>query len=100
VIVHIWPDVDDSWGVDLVEDALIAAIDAGGVGEFDGHDVALDGSGEVNLYAYGEDADALFEVMEPVLLGVPPREGSYAIKRYGEAGEPGVREERVELRTR
>jgi hypothetical protein len=98
VIVHIYPDVDDSWGVDLVEDALTEAIDARGVGEFDGHDIALDGSGEVMLYAYGEDADALYEVMEPVLLGVPPREGSYAIKWYGEAGDPEVREERVELR--
>ena len=100
VIAHIHPDVDDSWGVDLIEDALSEAIEARGVGEFDGHDIALDGSGEVILYAYGEDADALYEAMEPALLGVAPREGSYAIKRYGDADDPSVREERVELRRR
>jgi hypothetical protein len=32
VIVHLSPDVSDDWGVDLVEDPLIAAIEAKGVG--------------------------------------------------------------------
>jgi hypothetical protein len=53
VIVHLFPDVGDDWGVDLVEDPLMEAIDEHGVGEFDGHDIALDDSGEVILYAYG-----------------------------------------------
>jgi hypothetical protein len=74
VIVHLYPDVDnEKWGVDLVEDPLIEAIEERGVGEFDGHDIALDGSGEVILYAYGPDADALYQVMEPILREVPPR---------------------------
>jgi hypothetical protein len=98
VLVYLYPDVGDDWSVDLVEDPLIEAIETHGVGELDGHDIALDDSGEVILYAYGPDADALFEVMEPILLAVPPAEGSYAVKRYGEAGDPEATEARVELR--
>jgi hypothetical protein len=97
VIVHLYPDVGDDWGVDLVEDPLIEAIAEHGVGEFDGHDIALDGSGEVILYAYGPDADALWEVMEPILRAVPRKERSHAIKRYGQAGDPAARVVRVEL---
>ena len=98
VIVHLYPDVDnEKWGVDLVEDPLIEAIEDRGVGEFDGHDIALDESGEVILYAYGPDADALHQVMKPILREVPPGEGWYAIKRYGEAGETDAREVRIEL---
>lgn len=94
VIVHLDPPrVDEDWGVDLVEDPLIDAIDDARVGEFDGNDVALDGT-EVILYAYGPDADALYEVMEPILKAIPPGPKSYAIKRYG---EPGAREVRIEL---
>jgi hypothetical protein len=77
VIAHLIPDVGDDWGVDLVEDQLIEAIDNAGVGEFDGN---LMGPGEVELYAYGPDADALFDVMEPILRAVPLKPGSYALK--------------------
>jgi hypothetical protein len=97
VMAYLIPDVGDEWGVDLVEDPLIEAIEEAGVGEFDGHDIALDGSGEVILYAYGPDADALYEVMEPILRAVPLKDGSYAVKRYGEAGDADAREVRAEL---
>ena len=97
VLVHLYPDVGDDWDVDLVEEPLIEAIDAHGVGEFDGHDIALDGSGEVILYAYGPDADALWGVMEPIVRAVPRKDGSYAMKRYGEAGDQSAGVERVEL---
>jgi hypothetical protein len=35
--------------------------------------------------------------MEPILRAVPVKDGSYAVKRYGEAGDAGAREVRVEL---
>ena len=91
VIAHLIPAAD--WDVFDVEDRLIEAIDKAGVGEFDGN---LMGPGEVELYAYGPDADALFEVMEPILRSVPVKEGSCVTKRYGEAGED-AREVRVDL---
>jgi hypothetical protein len=54
------------------------------------------GPGEVVLYAYGPDADALFEAMAPILRAIPARE-AFVIKRYGEAGDSGAHEERVDL---
>jgi hypothetical protein len=81
------------WDVYDVEDQLIEAIEKAGVGEFDGN---LMGPGEIVLYAYGPDADALFEVMGPILRAVPAQE-AYAIKRYGTPDDPGAREVRVEL---
>ena len=79
-----------------LEDRLIEAIEQAHAGEFDGNEIALDGS-EVVLYAYGPDADALFEAMRPSLAEVEPRPGSHAIKRYGPAADPQAREARVEL---
>jgi hypothetical protein len=84
---------DDEWDVYDVEDQLIEAIGKAGVGEFDGN---LMGPGEVVLYAYGPDADALFDVMEPILRAVPAKE-AYAVKQYGEPGDPSTREVRVQL---
>jgi hypothetical protein len=92
VIAYLIPDAE--WDVFDVEDRLIEAIDGARVGEFDGN---LMGPGEVELYAYGPDADKLFGVMEPILRSVALKEGSYALKRYGEAGDPDAREVRVEL---
>jgi len=84
----------DQPGLDLdtIEDPLIAAIEASGIGEFDGNAIGPDGA---VLYMYGSDADALFEVVGPVLEGVELPAGSYALKRYG---PPGANETRVNLR--
>jgi hypothetical protein len=84
---------DEEWDVYDVEDQLIEAIENSGAGEFDGNVMR---PGEVVLYAYGPDANALFDAMEPILRAVPARE-AHAIKRYGEADDPSVREERVDL---
>ncbi|MFJ3339510.1 hypothetical protein [Streptomyces sp. NPDC086766] len=58
--------------------ALAAAIDETGVGEFDGNEF---GAGEAGLYAYGPDAGALFEVMEPTLRGLPFRPAHVVLRR-------------------
>jgi hypothetical protein len=92
VIAHLVPAGE--WDVFELEDRLIEAIDKAGVGEFDGN---LIGPGEFELYAYGPDADALFEAIEPVLRSVAVEEGSYALKRYGAADDPDARQVRVEL---
>lgn len=83
----------DEWDVYDVEDQLVEAIGKAAVGEFDGN---LIGPGEIVLYAYGPDADALFEVMEPILRAVPAQE-TYAIKRYGAADDPTAAQIRVDL---
>jgi len=78
--------------LDTIEDPLIAAIGASGIGEFDGNAIGPDGA---VLYMYGADADALFEVVGPVPAGIDLPAGSYAVKRYG---PPGATEARVNLR--
>ena len=77
-----------------LQDEVTAAIDAAGVGEFDGDEW---GGNECVLYMYGEDADRLFDAVHPVIAKLPPRSGSYAIKRRGEASDPNAKDERVPL---
>jgi len=93
VIVHLDTTGATDWSVYDVEDQLIEAIDGAGVGEFDGNEIALDGS-EVILYAYGPDADALYAAMEPVITTVPKGPKSFTVKRYG---APGADEVRLDL---
>ena len=78
--------------LDSIEDPLIAAIEASGIGEFDGNAIGPDGA---VLYMYGADADLLFDVVGPVLDGMDLPPGSYVLKRYG---PPGAHETRVNLR--
>ena len=73
-----------------LEEKLEAAVLAAGVGEFDGNEVAADGS-EATLFLYGPDADALFAVVRPVLESADFMRGARARLRYGRPGV-GVRE--------
>jgi hypothetical protein len=77
----------------VLEDQLIAAIENAGVGEFDGNEVATDGSDGL-LYMYGPDADRLFDAVQPVLAACPFMRGAVATKRYGPP-EDGVKEAHV-----
>ncbi|MFJ8857062.1 hypothetical protein ACIRD8_01385 [Streptomyces sp. NPDC102451] len=74
------------------ERSIGAAVAAAGVGEVDGNEF---GGGEVVIYAYGPDAEALFRVMEPALRMLPFRP-AHVVLRYGEPGDDVV-SERVEL---
>jgi hypothetical protein len=91
VIVHISSSTSSDIGLDMIEDPLIDAIEAAGVGEFDGNEVGPD---EALLFMYGPDADALWRVVEPVLRDANLGSGSYAVLRYG---PPGARETRMDL---
>lgn len=76
-----------------LEEALIQAINEAGAGEYDGNDF---GGGEAVLYAYGPDADRLFDAMEPHLraFGASP---AWCVLRYGEASDPNAEERRIDL---
>jgi hypothetical protein len=65
-----------------LENKLEAAINAAKVGEFDGNEVATDGSDGM-LYMYGPDADRLFEVVQPVLEACSFMRGALITLRYG-----------------
>jgi hypothetical protein len=49
-----------------LEDVLGHAVADGGVGHYEGHDVAEDGS-DGYYYMYGPDAEAIYRAIEPVL---------------------------------
>lgn len=57
------------------------------------------GGGECVLYMYGPDADLLFAAVEPVLKSSALASGGWAVKRYGEASDPGANEVNVRLAT-
>ena len=63
-------------------------------GEHDGDEF---GGGEAVLFTYGPDADALLDAIQLCLRDFDVRTGAYAVKRYGPAGDPDAREERVPL---
>ena len=77
-----------------LEDRLIAAIDAAEVGEFDGNEVAVDGSHGF-LYMYGPDADALFATVKPILESAEFMKGARVKVRYGPAAKETPRIEVV-----
>ena len=90
---------DDRFGTDEereriheFSDQLEAAIESAGAGEFDGDEF---GEGVCSLYMYGPNADALFAVVDPLLKASPLAKGAEGVKRYGEASDPGAREEVV-----
>ncbi|MGW7459971.1 hypothetical protein [Streptomyces sp. NPDC054797] len=72
---------------------LTEAIEQADVGEFDGNEY---GGGEVVVYAYGPDADALFAVMAPILNDLPFRP-AHVVFRYGSVDDPSAAEHRVDL---
>ena len=90
VIVHFQYGSKDLKPIFALEDLLEAAIARGGVGEFDGNEVAVDGS-DGDLYMYGPDADALFATVRPLLEQCSFMRGARVSVRYGPPAD-GVRE--------
>lgn len=95
VIIHFEYGSTDLQPLFELEDQLEAAINACEAGEFDGNEVAVDGS-DGSLYMYGPDADHLFEVIQPILVTTAAIRNAVATLRYGPP-EDGVRERRVKI---
>jgi len=95
VIVHFQYGSTDLWRLFALEDELERAIVAAGAGEFDGNEVAADGS-DGYLYMYGPDADRLFAAVRPALEASAFMRGARVQLRYGPP-EDGVKEREIEL---
>ena len=78
-----------------LEDKLTDAIESASAGEFDGDEVAMDGS-DGTLYMYGPSADRLFDVVRPVLASADCIHNAVATIRYG-SPENGVQEKMVAI---
>lgn len=79
-----------------LEDALEKALLDAEVGEYDGHEIAVDGSDGL-LFLYGPSADALFEQVKPALLASERISNVQATLRYGPP-EDGVPERLVQVK--
>lgn len=78
-----------------LERQLEEAITSARAGEYDGNEVAVDGSHGC-LYMYGPDADKLFAVVRPALEACGFMKGAKVRLRYGPPSD-GVRESTVQL---
>jgi hypothetical protein len=97
VIIHFsYGSTDLSRLYDL-EDKLESALQLADSGEFDGNEMAADGS-DGYLYLYGPDADILFETIKPVLEAAAFMKGAKAKLRYGPPKD-GTREVEIEIGT-
>jgi hypothetical protein len=78
-----------------LEDQLESVLERGGAGEYDGHEIAVDGSDGL-LYMYGPDADALFSAVKPTLINSTAIKNAVATLRYGPP-EDGIRETSIPI---
>jgi hypothetical protein len=97
VIVHFRYGSTDLARLFAVEEQLERAIAAAEAGEFDGNEVAADGS-DGYLYMYGPDADRLFAAVRPTLERTEFMRGARVKLRYGPPDD-GVTEVEIELGT-
>ena len=58
------------------------AISEAKAGEYDGNEIAVDGS-DGSLFMYGPDADRLLEVIEPIIRASSFMKGAQVRRRYG-----------------
>ncbi|MCF4138360.1 hypothetical protein L1856_19050 [Streptomyces sp. Tue 6430] len=87
---HGFGDVGRRELIYAAQEVMRAAAEAAGVGEVDGNEF---GGGEAVVYAYGPDADALFEVLEPTLRSLPFRPAHVLLRR----GDNETRRELMDL---
>ena len=78
-----------------LEDQLEEVLQGENVGEYDGHEIAVDGSDGL-LFMYGPNADALFEKVKPTLLECTAIKNAVATLRYGPPAD-GTRERAIEI---
>ncbi len=78
-----------------LEDQLESALEGGVAGEYDGHEIVVDGSDGL-LYMYGPDADVLFAAVRPTLASSTAIKSAVATLRYGPP-EDGIREVSVAI---
>lgn len=93
VIVRFAPVPRNLDGLYRLEDQLTDVLGRSGYGEYDGHDIALDGR-DGYLYFYGPDADRILAAVQPLLRATSFLRGAVATKRYGPP-DPAVRTEVV-----
>ena len=78
-----------------LEKTLEAIIEEKGVGDYDGHEIAVDYS-DGFIYMYGPDAEKLFEAVKPTMESTDFLQGADVMLRFGPP-EDGVKEIRYKI---
>ena len=78
------------------EKTLEDAVSHSGAGDYDGNELAVDGS-DGSLYMYGPDADKLFAVARPILLSTRLLKNVKVVLRYGRVEDKSAHEVTVRL---
>lgn len=96
VLIHFNYGLKDLDPLHALEDKLRAAIDHHEMGEYDGHEIALDHSDGI-LFMYGPNAERLYLVVQPLLKQAAFMKGAVATLRFGPPEEEGAREIEIEI---
>ena len=96
VIVHFDYGQKDWSRIFEFEESLEEALAQAAVGEYDGNELATDGS-DGSMYMYGPNADALFAIVEPRLVSATFLRNIVVTLRYGAATDPAARERKIKL---
>jgi hypothetical protein len=94
VIVHFEYGSTDLTQLHALEEKISAALAADGIGDFDGDEVATSGK-DGYLYMYGPSADAVLELVRPLLEESPFMRGARITRVYGELGSDAGRAESI-----
>lgn len=86
VIIYFNYGMDELDPLFKLSDELEKCINDKQVGEFDGHEINMDGS-DGSLYMYGPNAETLFKAIKPTLEATSFMKGATAILRFGPIGE-------------
>ncbi|PSR52107.1 hypothetical protein AHMF7605_00510 [Adhaeribacter arboris] len=95
VIIHFNYGIEGLEALHGLEDKLEKVITENNVGDYDGHEIAVDYS-DGFLYMYGPNAENLFKAVKPILVITDFMKGAKAKLRFGPPYD-GVKEIEVEL---
>ena len=79
--------IDGLASIQALTNELRKTVSALGIGDVDGHDYPIDFS-SATIYIYGENADKLFEAVEPVLRKNKFGRGAKCKRIYGPVADP------------
>ena len=95
VIIHFNYGFENLDNLYQLEDELDSFINEQKLGEYDGHEIAIDLS-DGFLYMYSQDVESLFKGIKPILDTTSFMRGAKARMRFGPP-EKGVKEKEVQL---
>lgn len=79
-----------------LEDKLRMIIESENVGDYDGHEIAMDDS-DGSLYMFGPNAEKLFKAVKPILVSTHFMKDATAYLRFGSVHDEGVPEIEFEI---